>query len=140
MRVLRQAHRFVVLQPGQRRGREFCRGEDFPVKLWRRMRDESSDLPRVLGQGVAQSLREMLQFLSRYAKPRSGKKHPSTLQRLEAAAEEARQVIFKDPLGYVRGGQKTIAEGRKAFARSLESYKVKLNSGKLSDQRTVSLP
>jgi len=118
----------------------FAGGKISPAKLWRRMRDEASDLLRVLGQGTAQSLRESLKFLSRYAKPRSGKKHPSTLQRLEAAAEEARQVIFKDPLGYVRGGRKTIAEGRKAFARSLESYKVKLNSEKLSDQRTVSLP
>jgi hypothetical protein len=111
-----------------------------PPKLWRRMRDEASDLLRVLGQGKAQSLGEMLKFLSRYTKPRAGKKHPSTLQRLEVAAGEARQVIFKDPLGYVRERRKTIAEGRKAFTRSLESYKVKLNSEKLSNQRAVSLP
>jgi hypothetical protein len=111
-----------------------------PPKLWRRMRDEASDLLQVLGQGKAQSLSEMLKFLSRYTKPRSGKKHPSTLQRLEVAAGEARQVIFKDPLGYVRERRKTIAESRKVFARSLESYKVKLNSEKLSDQKTVSLP
>lgn len=111
-----------------------------PAKLWRRRRDEASDLLRVLGQGAAQSLREMLEFLSRYAKPRSGKKHPSKLQRLEVAAREAREVIFKDPLGYVREKRKTIGESRKAFARSLESYKVTLNSGKLSDQRIVSSP
>jgi hypothetical protein len=111
-----------------------------PAKLWRRMRDEASDLLRVLGRGTAQTLGEMLKFLSRYARPRSGKKHPSTLQRLERAAREARQVIFKDPLGYLRGRRKTSAEGRKVFARSLESYKVKLNSEELTDQRTVSLP
>jgi hypothetical protein len=111
-----------------------------PAKLWRRMRDEASDLLLVLGQGTAQSLSEMLKFLSRYASPRSGKKYPSTLQRLERAAKEARQVIFKDPLGYARERRKTITESRKTFARSLESYKVKLNSEKLSDQRTVSLP
>lgn len=111
-----------------------------PAKLWRRMRDEASDLLLVLGRGRAQSLSEMLKSLSRYTRPRSGKKHPSTLQCLEVAAREARQVIFKDPLGYVRGKRKTIAEGRKVFARSLESYKIALNSNKSSDQRTVSLP
>jgi hypothetical protein len=118
----------------------FAGGKISPAKLWRRMRDEASDLLRVLGQGTAQSLREMLKFLSRYAKPRSGKKHPSTLQRLEVAAREARQVIFKDPLGYVGEKRKTIAQSKKVFARSLESYKVMLNPEELSDQRTVSLP
>jgi Transposase DDE domain len=111
-----------------------------PAKLWRRMRDEASDLLRGFGKGTAQSLRELLQFLSRYARPRSGKKYPSTLQRLERAAKEARQVIFKDPLGCARERRKTIAESKKTFAHSLESYEVKLNSEKLSDQRTVSLP
>jgi len=111
-----------------------------PPKLWRRMRDEASDLLLVLGQGKAQSLCEMLKFLLRYTKPRSGKKHPSTLQRLDVAAGKARQVIFKDPLGYVRERRKTIAESKKVFARSLESHKVKFNSEKLSDQKTVSLP
>ena len=56
-----------------------------------------------------------------------------SLQRLEVAAGEARQVMFKDPLGYLRERRKTIAEGRNAFTRSLESYKVKLNSEKLSN-------
>lgn len=111
-----------------------------PAKLWRRMRDEASDLLRVLGQGTAQSLREMLNFLSRYTKPRSGKKYPSTLERLEMAAGEARQVDFKDPLGYMSERRKTIAESRKSFARSLKSYKVEFNSEKLSNQRTVLLP
>src|SRR6185295_11744150 len=69
-----------------------------PAKLWRRMRDEASDLLQVLGQGTAQALGEILKFLSRYAKPRSGKKYPSTLQCLGRAAQEARQVKFKDPL------------------------------------------
>lgn len=111
-----------------------------PAKLWRRMRDEASDLLQVLGQGTSQAISEMLKFLSRYARPRSGKKDPSTLQCLERAAQEARQVKFKDPLGYLREKRKTIAESRKAFAHSLESYKVTLNSEKLGDQRTVSLP
>jgi hypothetical protein len=111
-----------------------------PPKLWRRMRDEASDLLQVLGQGTAQSLREMLNFLSRYAKPRSGKKYPSTLERLVVAAGEARKVIFKDPLGYLREGRKTSAELRKSFARSLKSYKVELNSEKLSNQRTILMP
>lgn len=111
-----------------------------PAKLWRRMRDEASDLLRVLGQDTVQALGETLKLLSRYAKPRSGKKHPSTLQDLERAAKEARQVKFKDPLGYLREKRKPIAERRKIFARSVESYKVTLNSEQLGDQRTISLP
>ena len=111
-----------------------------PAKLWRRMRDEASDLLQVLGQGTAQTLSEMLKFLARYAKPRSGKEHPSTLQCLERAAREAQQVKFKDPLGYLREKRKPVAERRKFFTRAVESYQVPLNSEQLNNQRTTSLP
>lgn len=111
-----------------------------PPKLWRRMRDEASDLLLALGHGRAQLLKEMLKFLARYARPRSGQKYPSTLQCLERAAKEVRQVIFKDPLRILREKGKTITESRKTFDRYIKSYKVTLNSEQLGDQRTVSVP
>lgn len=106
------------------------------AKLWRRMRDEASDLLRILGHGTAEELSQMLKFLSRLTKPRSGKAHPSTLQCLEQAAQEARQVKFKDPLGYSREKRKTTTERRKVFALSLESYKITTSSEQLGNQRT----
>jgi IS4 transposase len=105
------------------------------AKLWRRMRDEVSDLRLVLGQGTAPALREMLLFLLRYAKPR-----PSTRPRLAEVAKQARQVTLKDPLGKPGKKRRTNAETTKAFTRPLKSHKVTLNSEQLGIQRTVSLP
>lgn len=106
-----------------------------PAKLWRRMRDEASDLKRFLGHGTAAALGEMLHFLLPYAKPR-----PSTRPRLAEAAKQARQVTLKDPLGKSGKKRKTKAETTKAFTRALKSRKVTLNSEQLGIQRTSSLP
>lgn len=102
-----------------------------PTKLWRRMRDQTSDLLLSLGHDTAQKLSQMLNSLSRYAHPRSGKTSRSTLQCLGQAASEARQVNFKDPLGYSRETRRSYLERRKVFARSLESYKITPNSEQL---------
>ena len=104
-----------------------------PAKVWRRMRDEASDLLQVLGRGTAQGLSEMLKTLSRYASPRGGKKYPSTLQCLERAAQEAQQVKFKDPLGYLREKQKPSTKRKKALAR-VESQQIRLNCEQLSNR------
>ena len=107
-----------------------------PTKLWRRMRDQTSDLLLSLGHDTAQKLSQMLNSLSRYAHPRSGKTSRSTLQCLEQAASEALQVNFKDPLGYSREKRKTHLERKKVFAHSLESYKIIPNSEQLGSQNT----
>jgi hypothetical protein len=111
-----------------------------PSKLWCQMQDDREDLLKVLGQGTARSLDQTLIFISRFAKPSSRKKYPSTLQRLQRAAEEARQVKLEDPLGYWRAKRKTAAERRKTFTRYLESRPVSFNLKQSSYQRTVSLP
>lgn len=111
-----------------------------PVKLWRRMRSDAQDWLCVLGQGTAAAVSDLLKFLSRYAKPASGQKSPSTLQRLERAERTAQQVKLTDPLGSWRGRKKTAAERSKAFARDLSSRKVRLNPERLDYQRTVQLP
>lgn len=108
-----------------------------PTKLWRRMRDEASDLLQALGQGTAEALSEMLKFLSNYVKPRSGKKHPSTLQSLERAAQEAQQVKLKDPLNYLREMQRSTSGKKKTFTRFLDSHKVTLKFEQLKNQRTA---
>lgn len=106
-----------------------------PAKLWRRMRDEASELKQFLGQGTAAALGELLNFLLRYAKPR-----PWTRPRLAEAAKQARQVSLKDPLGGSEKKLRTKTETTKAFTRSLKSRKVTLNSEQLGIQRTASLP
>lgn len=108
-----------------------------PAKLWRRLRTEAGDLRQILGQGRAQALSETLKFVARYAKPGTGKQHPSTLQRLKRAATEARQMKLKDPLGKLRT---TKAETGKALRQALKSRKIKLNSEQLGNQRATSLP
>jgi hypothetical protein len=110
------------------------------AKLWRRMRDDGQDWLCILGQGTAAAVSERLQFLARYAKPSSRKKYPSTLQRLERAGREARQVNLKDPLGYLRKKKRTAAERKKAFASLISSCKVKLDPERLGYQRTTSTP
>ena len=111
-----------------------------PVKLWRRMRDDAQAWLCTLGQGTAAAVSELLKFLTRYAKTSSRKKYPSTIQRLERAGREARQVNLKDPLGYLRKKKRTAAERKKAFASSISSHKVKLDPERLSYQRTASTP
>ena len=106
-----------------------------PAKLWRRMRDETSELKQLLGQGTAATVGEVLKALLRYAKPR-----PSTRRRLAEVAKQARQVKLKDPLGDSEKKRRTKAEAIKAFTRSLKRYKVTLNAEPLSSQRTTSLP
>src|SRR5262249_53515635 len=93
------------------------------AKLWRRMRDEVADLRQILGQGTAQTLRQMLSLLRRYARPKAGKKHLSTLQGLERAARRARQVKLKDPGGDLLRKRVSRAEANKEFTRCLESHK-----------------
>jgi Transposase DDE domain len=119
---------------------EFVSGPISPVKLWRRMRDDVQDWLCVLGQATAAAVSELLKFLTRYAKTSSRKKYPSTLQRLERAGRQARQVNLKDPLGYSRKKMRTAAEKKKAFASSISSRKVELDPERLCYQRTVSMP
>ncbi len=111
-----------------------------PVKLWRRMRDDGQAWLCALGQGTSAAVSELLKFLTRYAKTSSRKKYPSTIQRLERAGREARQVNLKDPLGYLRKKKRTAAERKKAFASSISSHKVKLDPERLGYQRTASTP
>jgi hypothetical protein len=110
------------------------------VKLWRRMRDDAQEWLCLLGQGTAAAVSELLKFLTRYAKTSSRKKYPSTLQRLEQAGREARQVNLKDPLGYLREKKRTVAERKKAFVSSISSRKVTLDPERLGYQRTTSKP
>ena len=110
------------------------------VKLWRRMRNDGQDWLCLLGQGTAAGVSQRIQFLRRYVRPSSRKKYPSTLQRLERAGREARQVDLKDPLGYLRKKKRTAAERKKAFASSISSCKVKLDPERLGYQRTASTP
>lgn len=111
-----------------------------PVKLWRELRDDRQDLLHVLGRGTAPALRGLLQWLARFARPTPRQKYPSTRQRLERAAQVARQVVLCDPLAYLRAKKRDAAARRKALARYLVSYQVSLKAQGLGFQRTVAVP
>jgi Transposase DDE domain len=118
---------------------ELALGLISPAKLWRRMRNDAQDWLCVFGQGTAVEISELLKFLARYAVTSQRKKYPSTLQRLERAGKQARQVELKDPLGYLQK-KRTAAERKKAFADLISSRKVKLDPERLSYQRTTLTP
>lgn len=111
-----------------------------PVKLWRRMSDDRESWLQLLGKGTSSMLGELLEFLSRYVQPSSRKKYPSTLQRLEQAAREARQRYLKDPLGYLREKMKMVSDGSRAFVKYFSTHKVELNSERLFCQISILTP
>jgi hypothetical protein len=121
------------------RAEECALGPISPAKLWRRMRNDVRDWLCVFGQGTAVEISELLKFLVRYAVSSQRKKYPSTLQRLERAGKQARQVELKDPLGYLQK-KRTAAERKKAFAALISSRKVKLDPERLGYQRTTLTP
>jgi hypothetical protein len=110
-----------------------------PVKLWRRMRDDTENWLQMLGQSTAQAISDLVKSISRYAQTSSRKKYPSTLQCLARAAEEAQQIRLTDPLAYLREKKKTAAERSKAFASYLSSGTIVLNPERLSYQRATVL-
>jgi hypothetical protein len=119
---------------------EFVGEKISSVKLWRRMRDDLQDWLCALGQATAPAVSQLLKFLARYAKTSSSKKYRSTIQRLQRAGKEARQVKLTDPLSFLREKRKIATKRSETFTSYLSSCKVTLNPERLGCQRTVSLP
>jgi hypothetical protein len=111
-----------------------------PAKLWRRMRSDLQDWLRALGQHTASGVSDLVNFIARYARTSSRNKAASTLQRLEQASKEARQVNLDDPLGYLKEKKKAVAERRKMFTRYLSSSNISLDPKQSDCQTTVSVP
>jgi len=110
------------------------------VKLWRQMRGDFQALLQVLGRGTSAALRELLQFLGRFAQPTRRQKYPTTRQRLALAACAACQVKLNDPLGYLQEKQRDAAPRQQVCARYLVSYPVTLKPAGLGFQRTIAVP
>ncbi len=73
------------------------------VRAWRKMKEKvlAWGLTLRMGEGAKQ-LQAMVQYLQRRARVSKKRKYPSTLQRVEQAAQQAEHHRLVDPLGYVR--------------------------------------